>query len=92
MVTFCLVPLHAAVNGFAEDEEELDGNMNRVNVSTLDDICCPDAPVANSDGDSAFLVSPVRGVPPSDVSGKINSVGSKAAKPNAWFDVVVAGK
>ena len=87
-----MVPLPAAANGSAKEEEELDGKFLKVGLSMLGDICCLDAPVPNSDGDSAFLVSPVHGVPPSDVSGKINSVGSKAAKPNAWCDVVVAGK
>ena len=62
-----------------------------VAVTLLGDMCCLDAPVENNDGDSACLVSPVDGVPPSDVVGKINAVDTKAAEPDAYCAVVAAG-
>ena len=83
MFASCMVPISATVNRLAEEEEELDGKFHVVDVTMLDDICCLDAPVANNDGDSAFLVSPVDGVPPSDIAGKTNAVGTKGEAPDA---------
>ena len=83
MFASCLVPISATVNRLAEEEEELDGKFHVVDVTMLDDICCLDAPVANNDGDSEFLVSSVDGAPPSDIAGEITTVGTKVGVSDA---------
>ena len=82
-MAYLLVPLPAAVNGTAEEEEELDGKFSEVDRSMLDNMSCLDAPITNNEGDSPFLASPVDGVPLSDVACIINAVGTKAAVPAA---------
>ena len=90
MVAYCLIPLLATVNRLAE-EEELDGKFHVFDLSTFDDICCPNSQVSSNDRDSAFLVSSVDGEPLSDIAGKTNAVGTKEDAPDASCDEVAAG-